>query len=123
MKVVINRCYGGFGLSNEAFEKLLERKGIAYEKTKAKHAFRTDDFDYWKTGQVGEDDAYLSYYDLCDDRSDPDLVAVVEEMGQSSWGWAAELAIVNVDDDVNGNWYIEEYDGLEHVAERHRTWS
>jgi hypothetical protein len=28
---------------------------------------------------------------------------------------------VDIPDDVN--WYIEEYDGNEHVAERHRTWS
>jgi len=31
------------------------------------------------------------------------------------------LKIVEVPDDAN--WYIAEYDGLEHVAERHRTWS
>jgi len=27
---------------------------------------------------------------------------------------------VEVPDDVD--WYVEEYDGLEHIAERHRTW-
>lgn len=32
MKVAINRCFGGFGISDEAFEKLLQRKGIAFEK-------------------------------------------------------------------------------------------
>jgi hypothetical protein len=32
MKVAINTCFGGFGISDEAFEKLLERKGIAFDK-------------------------------------------------------------------------------------------
>lgn len=121
MKVAINRCYGGFGLSPAAFEKILERKGIDYEKTPAKHAFRDNDSDYWLAGQVGENDGYLSDYDFCQNRSDPDLIAVIEELGEEAWGWAAEIAIVDVPDDVK--WHIDEYDGLEHVAEDHRTWS
>ena len=28
MKVVINRCFGGFGLSDEAIELYAEKKGI-----------------------------------------------------------------------------------------------
>lgn len=120
-KVAINRCFGGFGLSQEAFEKLLERKGVAYEKTEAKHKFREDDSDYWKAGHVDEDNAYLSYYHFCQNRSDPDLIAVIEEMGDSANGWAAEIAIVEIPDDVK--WHIHEYDGIEHVAEDHRTWS
>ena len=45
---------------------------------------------------------------------------MVEE-GVKLDGQFSELKIVEVPDDVN--WYIEEYDGMEHVAERHRTWS
>ena len=36
-------------------------------------------------------------------------------------GVYSDLKVVEIPDDIN--WYIEEYDGLEHVAERHRTWS
>lgn len=121
MKVAINRCFGGFGISNAAFEKLLERKGIAYEKVPAKFKFRGDDFDYYEAGHAGEDDHYLSEYNMFGDRSDPDLIAVLEEMGKEAWGWAAEIAIVDVPDDVK--WHVEEYDGLEHIAEDHRTWN
>jgi hypothetical protein len=53
-------------------------------------------------------------------RDDPDLVAVVEELGNRADGRHAELKVVDIPDDVN--WYVEEYDGLEWVAERHRTW-
>jgi hypothetical protein len=116
MKVVINRCFGGFGLSDEAFESLLERKGIEYEKGDSTFG----GVNYYAKGHVGDDDYYISNYDHYDDRADPDLIAVIEEMGQASWGWAAEIAIVEIPDDVK--WHISEYDGLEHVAENHRTW-
>ncbi len=121
MKVAINRCFGGFGLSQEAFEKLLVRKGIAFEKTEAKHKFRDEDCDYWEAGHVGEDQHYITGYEIYENRSDPDLIAVIEEMGDAANGWAAEIGIVEIPDDVK--WHIHEYDGMEHIAEDHRTWS
>ncbi|MEY4331951.1 MAG: hypothetical protein RLZZ196_689 [Bacteroidota bacterium] len=53
-------------------------------------------------------------------RDDPVLIKIVEEMGSAAAGRYAELKVVEVPDDVN--WFIEEYDGDEWVAERHRTW-
>ena len=92
MKVVINTCYGDFGLSEASLEDYKKRAGI------------TDpNFGYW---QIPRDNEHL--------------VAMVEE-GVNLDGQFSELKIVEVPDDVN--WYIEEYDGMEHVAERHRTWS
>jgi hypothetical protein len=58
---------------------------------------------------------------MTQDRADKDLIAVIEEMGQSVNGFAADISIVEIPDDVE--WHIHEYDGLEHVAENHRTWS
>lgn len=121
MKVAINRCFGGFGLSDEGFERLLQRKGIAFEKENREDGLDKWGSSYYKEGMCGNDDGYLSYYEFCEDRSDPDLIAVLEEMGQEAWGWAAEIVIVDIPDDVK--WHIHEYDGLEHVAEDHRTWS
>jgi len=117
-RVAINRCFGGFGISDKAFEKLLERKGIAFEKVE--NESKLMGATYYQAGHVGDDDYYISNYDHYDDRADPDLIAVIEEMGQASWGWAAEIDIVEIPDDVK--WHISEYDGLEHVAENHRTW-
>lgn len=90
MKVVINRCFGGFGLSRKALNEYCARKGIET----------------------------VSEYDM--DRTDPDLVAVVESLGKASWGNHSELKIVEVPDEVK--WTVEEYDGMEWVAEVHRTW-
>jgi hypothetical protein len=53
-------------------------------------------------------------------RDDPDLVAVVRELGDAAGGKCAKLEIVEIPDGVK--WQIEEYDGSEHVAEAHRTW-
>jgi hypothetical protein len=92
-KVVINTCYGGFGLSEESLEDYRKRKNITDEN-----------FYHWDIP-----------------RDCPDLVAMVEEGGTDVDGIYSELKVVDVPDDVN--WFIHEYDGMEHVAERHRTWS
>jgi hypothetical protein len=56
-----------------------------------------------------------------DDRSDPKLIQVIEELGsEKASGSCAKIALVEIPDDVE--FTIEEYDGLEHVAEKHRTW-
>lgn len=53
-------------------------------------------------------------------RDDTDLVAVVEQLG-GNMGYGTELKVVTIPADVQ--WQIDEYDGIEHVAEKHRTWS
>jgi hypothetical protein len=92
MKIVINKCYGGFGLSEEAMDLYLERKGMQGEKL----------------------------HDSEIRRDDPVLVEVVEELGILASGKYAEIEVVDIPDDVD--WYIEEYDGNEWIAEVHRTW-
>jgi len=42
-------------------------------------------------------------------------------MGQAAAGSYCTLKVVEIPDDVQ--WQIEEYDGHEWVAERHRTWA
>ena len=61
----------------------------------------------------------ISHYDL--DRDDPYLVKVVKDLGMGANGAHANLKIVTIPADVD--WQIAEYDGLEWVAEVHRTWS
>jgi hypothetical protein len=119
MKVVINTDFGGFGLSQQAFELLLQRKGIEYEIVEETKFGSYKGF--YHKGHAGDDQYYLSDYDFYDNRADEDLVAVVEELRESANGHAANLKVVEIPDDIE--WYIHEYDGREHVAERHRTWS
>ncbi len=99
MRIVINRCFGGFGLSPRA-TALFRRIERVKPDDEATHE-------------------YFSAYDI--PRDHPTLVRIVEKLGEAAGGDHSELKIVEVPDDVN--WYVEEYDGLEHVAERHRVWS
>lgn len=54
-------------------------------------------------------------------RDDPYLVKTVLELGEAANAKYARLKVVTIPDDVE--WHIAEYDGLEWVAETHRTWS
>lgn len=64
---------------------------------------------------------YISPYDHFR-RDDEDLIKVIEELGQKECSSEySEIKIVEIPDDVD--WIIQEYDGLEWVAEKHRTWS
>jgi len=121
VKVAINRCFGGFGITDAAFEKLLNRKGIAFDKVEKKEDSAFLGASYYKVGHAGDDQHYLSHSEFYEDRSDPDLIAVIEEMGDAANDWAAEIGIIEIPDDVK--WHIHEYDGIEHVAEDHRTWN
>jgi hypothetical protein len=55
------------------------------------------------------------------ERNDPALVQTVEELGKRANGSHADLKVVEIPDGVE--FQIEEYDGLEWVAEVHKTWS
>jgi hypothetical protein len=117
-KIVINACYGGFGVSIKAFERYLDLKGITYYKWK-----NSVDMNMLTTVPQNEYDEYnndhfLSLYHI--KRDDPVLIQIIEEMGVEADGHYAELKIIEIPDDVK--WYIEDYDGMEHVAEVHRTW-
>ena len=111
-KVVINRCHGGFGLSNKAIELLFEMKGWDLDKDDSSESYTV----YYK--KTSEGNEYFYEGDL--ERDDSELVTVVEKLGEEANGWAADLKIVDVPDDVK--WYVDEYDGLEWVAEEHRVW-
>jgi len=118
-KVVINKCYGGFGLSDEAREELIKmgipREEYDVEKAKKgeyrnKKVILTGDFSgykYW--------DEWTRY-----NREDPLLIAVVEKLGDRANGISAKLEIIEIPADVD--YEIEEYDGVEWIAEKHRTW-
>ena len=93
MKIVINSEYGGFGLSDEAMTEYKNRAGIVF-----------DDFWIWEIP-----------------RDCPHLVAMVEEGGTDIGARYSYLKVVEIPDGVD--WQIEEYDGKEWIAEKHRTWS
>lgn len=109
-KVAYNACFGGFGLSDAAFEAILNRKGVAWEKTEASSSIMGA--RYQMKGVVG-DDGYLSQHDYHEDRTDPDLIAVIEELADKANGMFAKLRIEDVP--AGTAYRIDEYDGNESV--------
>ena len=138
MQVVINNCYGGFGLSLKAIERFLELKGkeaYFYKQTSYSHIGEKDEYikttkeenslmTHTMTSDLGDvtdnlpNECYFSAHGI--DRTDPILIQVVEEMGEDANGMCAALIIIEIPDDIE--YTIEEYDGIEHIAEKHRTW-
>ena len=85
-KIVINTCYGGFDLSDEAIAMFRERKGIA-------------------------DTERPTYADEIA-RDDVDLIAVVEALGGKANTQYSEWKVVEVPMWLKEKgWTIEEYDG------------
>lgn len=102
MKIVINTCFGGFGLSEEAVNLYKELGG------------KTD----IPATMIYDGKTYFDYYKIV--RNDPVLVQVVEQLGTRANDQYAELEVVEIPDDVD-NWYVAEYDGNEWIAEG-RVW-
>lgn len=144
-EVVINTCYGGFGLSDLAYEELIKlgipvRKYIPEKRNpktglydikepnnEGKVIFdreltppgedEMNDFFYWE-----HKNTMNRYWDcwLDKDRENPLLIKVVKKLGKKANTFYSNLKIVKIPADVE--YEIEEYDGLEHIAEKHRTW-
>ena len=112
MKILVNRCYGGFGFSDQFYEALgwvVKEKGSFF-----KYYEPTEE---WKERYPQES----TYYDDRDIRTNPEVIALFEEKG-SEWssGGFAKLDLVEIPDDIR--YEIDEYDGIETIREEHRTW-
>ena len=106
-KVVLNSCYGGFGLSKEAIQMLIDKHGLDIDS----------EYGYVDNEDFGiVDERYEAY------RMDKRLISVVEELGvDASSGDHADLRIVKVPDEVVEvhGWHIDDYDGCESVHQSH----
>jgi len=101
MKVIINRCFGGFGVTEEVYNEL----GIKW-----------DGYGFLNNESLNiVSDNYHQY------RQDKRLIDAVEKIGVSlSSSSMAQLEIVEIPDDMD--FYIHEYDGTESIHESHRSW-
>ena len=137
-KIVVNACYGGFGISEAGMLRYAEIKGMTLYPEPGQFSTMTYytvppelrvqplSSDEWLAAtaeeRIASNDAYSSQTIHCSDipRDDPALVQAVEELGSAAADHYSELRIADVPDDVK--WYIDEYDGQEWVAEEHRKW-
>jgi len=143
-RVVINVKYGGYGLSHKAIMRYLELCGRECWPEHGGKFSALSGPTYWLVppgpDRVESEPANWSemslterqahnqkwsdqvFYDRDVARDDPYLAQVVRELGpELASGRYAELKVVEIPADVD--WEIEEYDGAEWIAEKHRTWS
>ena len=115
-KIVINTSYGGFCLSEEVKRRFKEE----YNKNPCTGKNATDS---------SRPDHYHCFRDIntCVARDNPLLIEIIESVGLdcAAGDQSVELKIIEIPDDVaeDGKWMLMEHDGVEWVAEKHRTWS
>jgi hypothetical protein len=87
-RIIYNACYGGFNLSHDAKTYYCILIGSL-----------TTDLDWW---------------DICQDRSNPALLQVIDELGlAAASGLHAKLRIREIP--AGTRYYIHEYDGMETI--------
>lgn len=87
MKIVINKCFGSFGVSGKLCKIWNDEN---YEERK------TYDFDSIKM------------------RTDPAFIELVERLGDSACYWGSDLKTVDIPDEAT-DFMIDEYDGMEKI--------
>jgi len=136
-KIVINECYGGFSLSDKAYERLIEMGIPVREYIKQPRNSETGLYEKVPENEgeiifdrlLGDQDDTMTqsmlklsgrYWETWITRDDLRIVQVVEELGDAASGKCADLKVVEIPNDAK--WQIEEYDGIEWIAEKHKTW-
>lgn len=147
MKVAINACFGGFSISPKAIKWMADKQGrpcylfrFSYDDSpkpkgvykrvteeEAENSIMVNAYDVDDPVEIAENsnnnDWFNEHYLSArpDDRTDPLLIECIEALGEEASGSCAELKIVEIPDGTD--YEIEEYDGNEHIAEKHQTWS
>lgn len=137
MKVILNKCYGGFDVSYKGHQLYAEKKNLPlyayildYEKAghykkinevidnNFRYMYFTKDFgdDFKPTDKDWNHYLYLgSEY-----RQDPILIEVVEELGKEASGRNGNLIVIDVP--YGMKYVIDDYDGIETLHEDVPVW-
>jgi len=108
MKVLINVCHGGFGISDEALLLWAQKNNITLVKQTSYSTYSSHDY-YTDGDQIVTGDFI--------ERDDPTLIEVFEELGSKrTSGDCAQLSLVEIPDGCKYN--VTEYDGWESIS----TW-
>ena len=128
-KIVISPTWVGFGLSHKAKLRYAELAGFklwfkvdnialkVYGEDRLHECPDRDKYNYYTNEKCG-DDSHWSDWNL--GREDSGLIQVIEEMGDEASAYVGGMVIVEVPDNVD--WILEECEGCEWIAEKHRVW-
>ena len=135
-KILLNKCYGGFGVSRKAYELYAKKKGLdlfiykleiednnlIYKKTNNDSSLYTT----YTNKDLGDVVADITKEDMLylDDsyREDETLIEVVEELGAEANSKFSSLVIVKVPENVAKDYVIDDYDGIETLHKRVKIW-
>jgi len=141
VKVILNKCYGGFHPSVEAYRLYAKKKGIevypyimdyvsGFSRVRYKKADDCENDNMWvqyftrdfgENVEIGNDDYEKYALVLRDDyREDPVLVEVVEELGDKASSNVSNLVVVEIPDGME--YVIDDYDGAETLHQKVREW-
>jgi len=140
-EIAINKCHGGFSLSIEATKAYWLKKDIkcyAWIDDSTAERYLVKNLD--ELLKLKKQSPYVHFttvpkeeFEIKDnkrgqhlstssiERSDKDLIEVIKLFGKKANGTYADLNIIEIPDNVK--YVIEEYDGAEWIAEKHKTWS
>jgi len=114
MEIVVNRCFGGFGISRKAVEFMAER-GNEQAKAELDEILSGKKNSYFDS-YYGYSEKFSSEYN----RTDPDLILAVKTLKGEANSGCSKLEVVEIPDGIE--WEITDYDGVETIHEKHRTW-
>lgn len=140
MKVVINRCFGGFGLSLKGQKRLGDLLGEnIYFYKQTKYSFQDEIDEYQKVVDLNDDNIFIHavtkdfgettkgenlneyYFKIWNlERNDSKLIQVIEELGEEANGRCSRLKVVEIPDGID--YEISDYDGMERIEECHMSW-
>jgi hypothetical protein len=121
MEVIINNCYGGFGLSDAAIERCCEL-GLSCTTfdQNCKPLDPQADFALLNLEMFSKKFRILNELKI---RTNPVVISVVRELGDKAKNSLSDPKIIEIPFDSTEGWHIQDYDGLEKVVENHRSWS
>lgn len=131
-KIILNKCYGGFGVSDKVYEEYAKEKGFKlfrYEMIDTnKYVFIQKDCGSFRTEYskeyLGEECSTIpnhSYFYIDSEyREDKTLIEIVERLGEEANGDYSYLKVVEIPDDLD--YVIENYDGIETLHQRVQEW-
>lgn len=126
-KIILNKCYGGFDLSKQAYELYAKKKGLELftyspEVDNGDFIYKYSNGEDWVTMYFTKDfgnNVKISNEDCekyclslgSEKREDETLIEVIEELRKETSGRFGNLKVVKIPDDAF--YVIDEYDGFE----------
>lgn len=139
MKVILNKQFGGFHPSPVAYMAYAKKCGFPLYAYKLNSFSRENKYerqdvcdpkdnwvwffkkDFGPAFSMTEEEFDEYYFSLgSDDREDPVLIEVVEELGEDASAYVSKLVVVEIPDGLD--YTVDDYDGMETLHQKVKIW-